>query len=114
MSLLELTFGSALAIAIDTSDSMLNEIEAVKAEVKEIIDAANEGGINPSVYILAPYETDVTLTVTKDQEEVKKALDSLYPEGGTENVFAALQVGNPSEIETFVITVYLGYLIESP
>jgi Mg-chelatase subunit ChlD len=91
-SLFELSYGSALAIVLDTSTSMEAEIGAVKAEILEIIDLANEGGIVPSVYILAPYEVDVTLTVTKDPEEVKAALEVLVPAGGTENVFKALQV----------------------
>ena len=43
MSLLDLSFGSALAIAIDCSGSMSDEIEAVKAEVIEIIAEANSG-----------------------------------------------------------------------
>lgn len=111
MSLLDLTFGSPLAIAIDTSSSMGNEIEAVKVQVKEIIDTANAGGINPSVYILAPYESSVELTVTKDQEEVKEALDSLYPSGGTELVFQALQVKN-CNFHKFSLN-YLLYLVHT-
>ena len=46
MSLLDLSFGSALAIAIDCSGSMSDEIEAVKAEVIEIIAEANSGKEN--------------------------------------------------------------------
>ena len=71
---------------------MENEIAAVKKEVLDIIDAANEGGIIPSVYILAPYEASVDLTITKDTEKVKQVLNGLVPNGGTENVFTALRV----------------------
>ena len=41
--ILDLSFGSALAIAIDCSGSMSDEIEAVKAKVFEIIAEANSG-----------------------------------------------------------------------
>ncbi len=64
-SLFDLSLGSALAIVIDTSDSMSNEIEAVKEEVHEIVDAATSEGIVPSVYILSAYETDYDLTSTQ-------------------------------------------------
>lgn len=37
---------------IDTSDSMGNEIEAVKDEVEQIVEAAENGGIVPSQYVL--------------------------------------------------------------
>ena len=50
---------------------MSNEIEIVKQEILEIIDAAKEGGIHPSVYILAPYTTYADLTVTKDTTKVR-------------------------------------------
>ena len=42
-SLLDLSFGSALAIALDTSDSMSNEKDAVLAEIIEIINAIRHG-----------------------------------------------------------------------
>ena len=77
---------------------MSNEIEVVKQEILDIIDAANEGGIHPSVYILAPYTTYADLTVTKDTKEVRDVIGNLTANGsGTENVFNALQV-HSSEI----------------
>ena len=81
LSLLDLSFGSALAIALDTSSSMSNEIEAVKAEIVQIIAEANAGGVRPSIYILAAYETNVTVTVTKDDAEIAEALDKLNASG---------------------------------
>ena len=91
-SMLSLSYGSALAIALDTSGSMSNEIDAVRNEISEIIDAANANGKGPSVYILAPYEASVDLKITKDTEEVEEFLGNLYADGGTEMVFTALQV----------------------
>ena len=92
-SLFSLSIGSALAVALDISGSMSNEIEVVKQEILDIIDAANEGGIHPSVYILAPYTTYADLTVTKDTKEVRDVIGNLTANGsGTENVFNALQV----------------------
>ena len=91
-SMLSLSYGSALAIALDTSGSMSNEINAVRNEISEIINAANANGKGPSVYILAPYEATVDLKITKDTEEVEEFLGDLYADGGTEMVFTALQV----------------------
>ena len=96
MSLLDLSFGSALAIAIDCSGSMGNEIEAVKEQVLEIIAEASSGGAKPSVYILAAYGgqfgPNVDLTVTQDEEEFKAKVETLIASGGDEVVFQALQV----------------------
>ena len=93
MSLLDLSFGSALAIVLDYSGSMSDEIEAVKNQIVQIIDEANAGGVRPSVYILAPFDSTVDLTVTKDEDVVKEVLAGITADGsGTENVFSALQV----------------------
>ena len=95
-SLLSLSQGSALAVALDVSGSMGNEIEAVKKEILDIIDAANAGGTGPSVYIIAPYGGTlcdrVDVTVTKDVQKVKEILEGLSAGGGCEIVFHALQV----------------------
>ncbi len=71
---------------------MGDEIEAVKQEILDIIDIALAGGITPSEYILAPYESTVNLTVTQDTDEVQDVLEQLYPSGGTEYTFSAFQV----------------------
>ena len=93
MSLLDLSFGSALAIVLDYSGSMSDEIEAVKNQIVQIIDEANAGGVRPSIYILAPFDVTVDLTVTKDENVVKEVLEGITADGsGTENVFSALQV----------------------
>ena len=94
-SLLSLSKGSALAVAIDTSFSMQQEINAVKKEILDIINEVNAGGISPSVYILAPYanETKIDLTITKDTNIVESALEKMAPDRGPEEyVFHALQV----------------------
>ena len=92
----ELDSSSALAVVLDTSGSMGDEIEAVKAQILEIIDVANAGGIVPSEYILAPYGgnfgTDVDPVITDDTDKVKEVLESLHATGGDEVTFKAFQV----------------------
>ena len=96
-SMLSLSAGSAsaLAVAIDTSGSMGNEIAAVKKEILDIIATANAGGIEPSVYIIAPYgggSTDVHITATKDTKKVEEVVNGLSAGGANEVVFKGLQV----------------------
>lgn len=109
-SMLSLSAGSAsaLAIAIDYSGSMDNEIAAVKKEILDIIATANAGGIVPSVYILAPYDVDFNLTVTKDTKVVEEVLKDLFAVGsGTENVFSALQV-SLSQVSSKILHLHVG------
>lgn len=48
--LFDLYQGSALSIAIDTTGSMMDDIDAVKEQVKLIVE-----NTNPELYILAPF-----------------------------------------------------------
>ena len=98
-SLLDLSFGSALAIALDTSESMTEEKDAVLAEITEIINAISTGeGVEPSVYILGLYEKAVDLTITQNGQEIIDKLANVNVIGGVENVFTAIQVGDYSNI----------------
>ena len=115
-SLFDLSLSSALAIVIDTSSSMGNEIAQVQQvredqitgirgaliklsmysanllqQVHEIIEEALSGGIVPSVYILCPYETSFVVTATQDVDEFLAAVDALTVAGGVENLYHALQ-----------------------
>ena len=47
--LFSLSQGSALVIAIDTSPSVDDEIEAAKAKVAEIVNSAEQTGVKPTV-----------------------------------------------------------------
>ncbi len=71
---------------------MSAEINAVRDTIKDIIDAAESGESAPSGYILAPYESSVSLTLTRNTTLVKEELDALTNSGGTELTFGALQV----------------------
>ena len=72
LSLLDLSFGSALAIVLDTSGSMDQEMAAVKSQIIQIIDQANSGsGVKPSIYVLNKECPSEEVTVTKDDNVVK-------------------------------------------
>ncbi len=51
------------------------------------MEAAAEGGITPSKYVLAAYETEVDLTETEDPDVFLDAVNALFPSGGTENFY---------------------------
>ena len=94
-SIFELSYGSALAILIDTSGSMDSEIDAIKQEVAAIIEEAQNGGVEPSLYVLGAYEQFTDLTVTKDSGEFLDAVNALTANGVWENFYtAALDVLN--------------------
>ena len=92
-SLLDLSYGSALAIALDTNGSMEDERAAVLAEITEIIDLVSSGeGVQPSVYILGLYTDTIELTITQDGDEIIDELNKPASGSGTENTFTAIQV----------------------
>ena len=91
MSLFDLSFGSALAIVLDTSGSMDQEIEAVKSQIIQIIDQANSGGTRPSIYVLDIQYPSEEVTVTKDENLVKELVSDLTTIGGDENHFTAIK-----------------------
>ena len=93
--LFDLSFGSALVIAIDRSGSMCEEIEAVKGKVQEIVETALETGVTPSRYVLVPFGTNVPppLVTTDPQKylEVVMLMDCSW--GGSEHFWTAVQLG---------------------
>ena len=89
-SLFGLSRGSALAVVIDTSGSMGSEIQAVKDQVKEIVEKVLAGGLDPSLYILTPYERLNQVFQTENPTEFLAFLNTLTVAGGTENLHSAL------------------------
>ncbi|KAK7027488.1 Von Willebrand factor A domain containing 7 [Halocaridina rubra] len=92
--LFDLYYGSALSILIDTTGSMSSSIEAVKNQVKDIVD--NTG---PELYVLVPYsDPDVgPVTRTDDPIVFLDAVNSLTASGGgdvPELFWGGLQVGD--------------------
>ena len=99
--LFNLAKGSALAIVIDTTGSMDDEIQAVKEQVADIIDAAGKAGYkhiyvvyqtylvlfsgaSPSSYILVPFNDPGCgpATRTTDPSDFMDAVNSLEADGG--------------------------------
>lgn len=76
--------GPTLAIAIDTTGSMGKEIEGVRDQSIQIVDARLGTDEEPSLYVLAPFNDPSIgpLTVTSDAEEFKAAIRALGPSGG--------------------------------
>ena len=89
---MDLSLSSALAILIDTSSSMSDEIEAVKNEVADIIETAAEGGIIPSLYILAAYEAEVNYIETESASYFLEEVNKLRASGTVENFWHAAQM----------------------
>ena len=107
MSLLDLSFGSALAIVLDTSGSMDQEIEAVKTQIIQIIDQANSGGTRPSIYVLDIQYPSDEVTVTKDEKVVKELVSGLTTIGGDEYHFTAIKAvlaNSPDRTDILVFT----------
>uniref|UniRef100_A0A673BN34 VWFA domain-containing protein n=1 Tax=Sphaeramia orbicularis TaxID=375764 RepID=A0A673BN34_9TELE len=74
----------ALCLVIDTTESMRDDIDAVKSVTSTIINSEVGTEDEPSLYILVPFnDPDVgPLIRTKDPENFKKAIDLLSPSGG--------------------------------
>lgn len=74
----------ALCLVIDTTESMSDDIDAVKSVTSTIINSEVGTEDEPSLYILVPFnDPDVgPLIRTKDPENFKKAVDLLSPSGG--------------------------------
>ncbi|XP_068223894.1 LOW QUALITY PROTEIN: uncharacterized protein [Palaemon carinicauda] len=91
--LFDLYPGSALSIMIDTTGSMTQEIKAVKAESKLIVERTN-----PAFYVLTPYkDPDLgPVTATSEADVFLADLNKLDAYGGCccteENFWAALEL----------------------
>ncbi|KAG7160513.1 von Willebrand factor A domain-containing protein 7-like 1 [Homarus americanus] len=77
--LFDLYQGSALSIMIDTTGSMTDDIEAVKEQVKTIVE-----NFNPELYVLAPYNDPYwgPGMRTHNSSEFLKAVNALHAGGG--------------------------------
>lgn len=108
--LFELTYGSALVIAIDGSGSMGAEIAAVKIKVKEIVQTIQKSGRTPSRYVFIHFANthDTKMTVTFDAEEYLAAVEpALANLSGTELFWSAVQLGltnSPPHSDIIVFT----------
>ncbi|KAK7087105.1 hypothetical protein SK128_001406 [Halocaridina rubra] len=87
--LFDLYMGSALSICIDTTGSMQDDIDAVKAQVAEIVN-----NVETELYILVPYNSPVVgpLTKTDDPQVFLDAVNALYATNSDELFCAALQL----------------------
>ncbi|KAK7087106.1 hypothetical protein SK128_001407 [Halocaridina rubra] len=87
--LFDLYLGSALSICIDVTGSMQDDIDAVKAQVAEIVN-----NTVAELYILVPYNSPVVgpMTKTSDPKVFLDAVNALYASGGDENFCQALQL----------------------
>jgi len=95
-NLFDLSFGSALVIAIDRSGSMCDEIDAVKLKVTEIVETALETGVSPSRYVLVPFgdpPVPPPLVTTDPQEYLDAVLLMDCSWGGNEQFWSAVQLG---------------------
>lgn len=79
-----LGIGPSLAFAIDTTGSMGGEINGVKADVLNIINARKGTAEEAIRYILSPFNDPFVgpLTSTSDPEKFTTALSSLFASGG--------------------------------
>lgn len=53
--LLDLSSGSPLVVVMDTTGSMGTSINALKQQVREIVNSTKTGPNKPSTYVLVPY-----------------------------------------------------------
>ncbi|KAJ3588631.1 hypothetical protein NHX12_009485 [Muraenolepis orangiensis] len=102
----------ALCFVIDTTDSMSDDIEAVKAVTKSLVASKVGTSDEPSVYILVPFNDPGfgPLMRTTDANDFQAKLGALTATGGgdsPEMSLSALQLaltGAPSDSEIFLFT----------
>ncbi|XP_037830538.1 von Willebrand factor A domain-containing protein 7 isoform X2 [Kryptolebias marmoratus] len=84
LRLLGFTQSSALCFVIDTTGSMGDDIESVKSLTAKIIDERRGTPLEPSEYILVPFNDPDFGPVTKttDADLFKNMINSLIPHGG--------------------------------
>jgi len=114
VQLFDFTFGSALAIVIDTSGSMGNEQAAVKRKVAEIVEEAAKTGVLPAQFVLVPTDDPTTpvnepgpLTKTTDPSIFLEAVEKLDTSGsGTELVWSSVMLALTNTIPHSNIIVF--------
>ena len=76
--------GTTLAFAIDTTGSMFEEIEAVKAKITDIVNSRVGTPLEASNYILAPFNDPNfgPITMTADRVKFLQKLNDLTADGG--------------------------------
>ena len=76
--------GPTLAFAIDTTGSMVEEIEAVKAKITDIVNSRVGTPLEASNYVLAPFNDPNVgpITMTADRVKFLQALNDLTANGG--------------------------------
>src|SRR5882724_367947 len=76
--------GPTLAFAIDTTGSMFEEIEAVKAKITDIVNSRVGTPLEASNYVLAPFNDPNfgPITMTADRVKFLQALNNLTADGG--------------------------------
>jgi hypothetical protein len=91
---LGLDYGASLSFAIDTTESMRDDIEDVSAAVNKIIDSRLAGGSVPSQYVLTEFNDPEVGPVhsTSDPEEFKRIVAGVTVRPGN-NDKAELAIG---------------------
>jgi hypothetical protein len=99
--------GPTLAMAIDTTGSMGEEIDGVRDQAIQIVDARLGTDEEPSLYVLSPFNDPGIgpLTVTSDPEVFKAAINALSAAGGGDcpelamsGMLAALNASDEGEL----------------
>ena len=95
--------GGTMAIAVDTTGSMIFELDAIKDKIGQIVDSRLGTPLEPSLYILSPFNDPETgpLTVTDNVVTFKNALNNLTagfggdcPERAYKGIYEALKQTN--------------------
>lgn len=97
--------GRTMAFAVDTTGSMIFELDAIKDKIVQIVDSRRGTPLEPSLYILSPFSDPETgpLTVTDDVDTFKNALNNLTagfggdcPERAYKGIYEALRQSSDS------------------